>query len=264
TKRAHSLSLTRTPPPMWRPNISSTTCDAFWAPRHSKGWAKESLMRARASAGMAAAEARSLIALLETCLLRAQNRVPRPCVPDAVQRVASAERCTADPGSPVIFCHALRPGLQRATPCCAARGEVPPLPAQALDGGAAAGELVFQPFEAAIEVIDAVDHGLAFRGKRGDHERHGGPQVRRHHRRTFESLHALHTRAFPVEPDASAEPHQLLHVHETILENGLRDARGAARPGHQRHQLRLQVGGEAGERRPFSRIVSCTCKSWCG
>ena len=31
----------------------------------------------------------------------------------------------------------------------------------ALDRGAAAGELVLEPLEAAVEVIDAVDHGLA-------------------------------------------------------------------------------------------------------
>jgi hypothetical protein len=41
-----------------------------------------------------------------------------------------------------------------------------------LDGGAAAGELVLEPLEAAVEVIDAVDDGLAFGGERSDHERH--------------------------------------------------------------------------------------------
>ena len=38
-------------------------------------------------------------------------------------------------------------------------------------------------------------------------------------------------------------------MHEAVLENGLGDARGAAGARHQRHQLRLQVGGKAGERR---------------
>ncbi len=46
-----------------------------------------------------------------------------------------------------------------------------------------------------------------------------------------------------------AEPHQLLHVHEAVLENCLGDVRGAVGPRHQRHQLRLQIGGEAGKRR---------------
>jgi hypothetical protein len=46
------------------------------------------------------------------------------------------------------------------------------LPRQALDGGAAAGELVLEPLEAAVEVIDAVDDGLAFGGECRDHERH--------------------------------------------------------------------------------------------
>src|SRR5580693_702546 len=57
---------------------------------------------------------------------------------------------------------------------------------QALDCRAAAAELVFQPLKAAIEVIDAVDDGLAFGGERSDHQRHRGAQIGRHHRRAFE------------------------------------------------------------------------------
>ena len=37
---------------------------------------------------------------------------------------------------------------------------------------AAGGELVLKAFEAAVEVVDAVDHGLAFGGQRGDDEGH--------------------------------------------------------------------------------------------
>ena len=114
---------------------------------------------------------------------------------------------------------------------------------------AAGVELVFQALEAAVEVIDAVDHGLAFRRQRGDHQRHRGAQVGRHHRRALELAAALDGGGLAVELDAGAEPRQLLHMHEAVLEDGLGDARGALGAGHQRHELRLQVGGKARERR---------------
>ena len=52
-----------------------------------------------------------------------------------------------------------------------------------------------------------------------------------------------------VELDMRAEAGELLHVHETVLEDGLLDARDAFRARHQRHELRLQVGREPRERR---------------
>src|SRR5580658_8987165 len=52
------------------------------------------------------------------------------------------------------------------------------LAGQALNCRAAAAELVFQPLETAVEVIDAVDDGLAFGGERRDWE---------------ESLHSIKT-----------------------------------------------------------------------
>ena len=76
-------------------------------------------------------------------------------------------------------------------------------PADALDRGAAGGELVLQPLEAAVEVIDAVDHGLALGGERGDDERHRGAQIGRHHRRALEPLDALDGRGLAVELDSA-------------------------------------------------------------
>src|SRR5262245_37074193 len=54
--------------------------------------------------------------------------------------------------------------------------------ADTLDGGAACRELIFEPLEAAVEVIDAVDGGLTFGRKCGDNERDRGAQVGGHHR----------------------------------------------------------------------------------
>src|SRR5579863_8253791 len=89
-----------------------------------------------------------------------------------------------------------------------------------LDGGAAAAELFLDALETAIEMIDAVDDGLALGGERGDHQRHRGAQIGRHHRRAREALHALDRRLFAVERNTRAEPRQFLHVHESVFEDG--------------------------------------------
>src|SRR6516225_5736005 len=101
------------------------------------------------------------------------------------------------------------------------------LPAEALDRGAAGGELVLQPLEAAVEVIDAVDDGLALGRERGDHERDRSAQIRGHHRRALERAHTLAGGAFAIELDVRAKPHQLLYVHKTVLEDGLGDVRSS-------------------------------------
>src|SRR5207247_8358662 len=80
------------------------------------------------------------------------------------------------------------------------------LPAEALDGGAACRELVLQPLESAVEVIDAVDEGLAFGRKCRNDERDRGAQIGGHDRRALERAHALDGRAFAVELDVRAEP----------------------------------------------------------
>src|SRR5262245_15989131 len=90
--------------------------------------------------------------------------------------------------------------------------------ADPLDGRAAGGELVLQPLEAAVEMVDPIDHGLAFGGKGGDHQRHRGAQIGGHHRRALEPLDSGDGGALAVELDARAEPCQLLHVHEAVLE----------------------------------------------
>src|SRR4051812_36882371 len=123
------------------------------------------------------------------------------------------------------------------------------LAADALDGCAASGKLILEPFKAAVEVIDAIDHGLALGRKRGDHERHRRAQIGRHYRRALELFDAFDGRRFASEVNTSAEPRQLLHVHETVFKDGLGDVRRALGAGHQGHKLSLQVGRKTGERR---------------
>src|SRR5690348_11007216 len=101
------------------------------------------------------------------------------------------------------------------------------LAADAGDVGAAAGELVFQPLEAAVEVVDAVDHGLALGRKAGDDQRDRRAQIGRHHGRAPQPFDAFDRRGFAVKVNARPEPGELLHVHEAVLEDGLGDARGA-------------------------------------
>src|SRR5690606_25328549 len=49
-----------------------------------------------------------------------------------------------------------------------------PSGAEALDRGATRAELVLDPVESAIEVVDAVDDGLALGDEAGNHQRHRG------------------------------------------------------------------------------------------
>ena len=49
------------------------------------------------------------------------------------------------------------------------------------DIGAAGLQLFFQRFKAAVQMVDAVDHRVAFRHKAGNHQRNRGAQIRGHH-----------------------------------------------------------------------------------
>ena len=121
------------------------------------------------------------------------------------------------------------------------------LGADAFDGRAAAHEFFLEPLEAAIEMIDAVDHGLALGCERGNHQRNGRTKVGRHHRRALEAIDALDRGGLAVELNTRAEPRQLLHMHEAIFEDRLGDVRRPFGARHQRHQLRLQIGRKARE-----------------
>src|SRR5580692_2721365 len=84
------------------------------------------------------------------------------------------------------------------------------------DVGAAGAKLLFQPLEAAVEVIDAIDDRLPFRRKAGNDERNRGAQVGRHHWRAAQALDAADHGGVAVELDVRAEAGELLHVHEAV------------------------------------------------
>ena len=95
-----------------------------------------------------------------------------------------------------------------------------------------------QPLKPAVEMIDAVDDRPAFGGERRDHERDRRAQIGRHHL-ARPSRRRRRWAWFASSAMRGAEPHQLLHVHEAVLEDGLATARCRAR-AIRRHQLRLQ------------------------
>src|ERR1700736_1865817 len=78
------------------------------------------------------------------------------------------------------------------------------LSADALDDSAAGRKFVLEPLEAAVEMVDAVDHGLAFGGETRDHQRHRGAQVRRHHRRAAQFRDAVDRGGLAVEMNPRA------------------------------------------------------------
>src|SRR5271163_2787631 len=109
------------------------------------------------------------------------------------------------------------------------------------DVGATGAELLFQPLEAAVEMVNAIDDRLPLGRQAGDNQRDGGAQIGRHHRRAAQALDAADDGGVAFELDMGAKARELLHVHESVLEDGLLDARDALRAGHQRHELRLQI-----------------------
>src|SRR3982074_1558581 len=99
--------------------------------------------------------------------------------------------------------------------------------ADALDGSAARRQLFLEPFKPAVEMIDAVDHGLAFGGEARDHQRHRRSQIPRHPGGAARRVDAVDGRVLAVEMNPRSEPRQLLHMHEAIFEDRLGDARRA-------------------------------------
>src|SRR3954453_4649766 len=133
----------------------------------------------------------------------------------ASSAISLSEAFTATP--PSVCAHSIRktgahPRIKSEDMLCGIRALV----ADALDRRAAGRQLFFQPLKAAVEMIDAVDHGLAFGGKPRDDQGYRGAQVGRHHGRAPQHGGAVDGRGFAVERDFCTEPRQLLHVHEAV------------------------------------------------
>src|SRR2546422_3547480 len=106
-------------------------------------------------------------------------------------------------------------------------------------------QFLFERFIAAIQMIDAVNDGLALGDETGDHEARGGAKIGGHHGGALKLRHPFHHRGIALDRDIGAQALELQGVHEAVFENGLGDERGAIRHRGERHELRLHVGGEA-------------------
>src|SRR6188472_318704 len=97
----------------------------------------------------------------------------------------------------------------RGWPLRSTRASRRSLTADPLHHAAARIELVFQPFEAAVEMIDPIHYGLALGCQSRDHERHRGAEIGRHYRCAAQAIHALDGGLLTVQRNSRAEPCQL-------------------------------------------------------
>src|SRR5436190_22379332 len=129
-----------------------------------------------------------------------------------------------------------------ASSAASLRGCMSSAAGDACDICATGGKLGFECLEAAVEMIDAMQHGFAFGGKGGDHQRDGCPEVGRHHLGPGEPAHAANFRCIAIKMDIGAQPRKLLNMHEAVFEDRLADECRALSLGHERHELGLEIG----------------------
>src|SRR5690606_8446873 len=116
----------------------------------------------------------------------------------------------------------------------------------ALDVGAELLKFEFHVFVATVEVVDAVDGGLASGGEAGEDQARRGAQVAGHDRGAHQFADAADHDGGPVAVEVGAHAGQFGHVQESVGEDLFGNDRVAIDEGEQGHDLGLQVGGEAG------------------
>jgi hypothetical protein len=116
----------------------------------------------------------------------------------------------------------------------------------AADLGAYAAELLFKVLVATVEVVDAVEDGLAVGDEGGQDERGGGAEVGAHDGGGLELGFAADGGGTAGDGDVGAHADELLDVHEAVFEDVFGDGAGAFGLGAEGHELGLHVGGEAG------------------
>src|SRR5690606_30162284 len=114
----------------------------------------------------------------------------------------------------------------------------------AADAGTQHLQLFLDAFVTAINVVDAVDQGIAIGPEAGDHQAGGGPQVGRHDRSTLEPVNPGNDGGVALDLDLGTHAAHFLHVHEAVLEHRLDHGAGALGQRIHGHELGLHVGGE--------------------
>ena len=107
-----------------------------------------------------------------------------------------------------------------------------------------AGELGLDGLVAAVEVVDAVDQGLALGHQARQHQAGGGAQVGGHDRGGGQALDPAADGEVALEADVGAHALEFLDVHEAVLEDGLGDRADPLGHAVQGAELGLHVGGE--------------------
>ena len=97
-------------------------------------------------------------------------------------------------------------------------------------------------------MVHAVEPGRAAGDEAGEHEGGRGAEVGAHHAGALEFLDALDDGGRALLADAGAHAVELADVQEAVGEDPLGDHAHPVADRQQRHELRLDVGGEAGER----------------
>ncbi len=82
---------------------------------------------------------------------------------------------------------------------------------------AAPRQFFFQSLEAAIQMINAVDHGFALGRQTGDHQRNRRAQVGCHDLCALQALDAFDGRGLAGKRNPCPETRQFLHMHEAVF-----------------------------------------------
>ena len=117
------------------------------------------------------------------------------------------------------------------------------------DLGAQRTEFFLDVLVAAIEMVDAVDDGVALGDQARQDQRSRGAQVGRHHRRAAELFDATDDGGVAIDLDVGAQAQQFVDVHEAVLEDRLADHAHAVGDAVHGHELGLHVGRECRIRR---------------
>src|SRR5262249_17914598 len=100
-------------------------------------------------------------------------------------------------------------------------------------------QFFFDPFVAAIQMVDALDDALPFRRKSREHKTCAGPQIRGHYICPGQRGASIYVRNSLMDRDVGAHAHQLADMHKSVLEDGFVDRGSPFGLSHQRHVLRL-------------------------
>src|SRR5882724_4003733 len=110
-------------------------------------------------------------------------------------------------------------------------------------------QLFFDAFITPVQMVDTVNHRLAFGNQSGEDQARRSAQIGGHDSGSLQGIHPVHDRRIAFHLDVGPQTAQLLHMHETIFEDRFRNHRSTLRHAVERHELCLHVGGKGRIRR---------------